>query len=82
MPTYICMYIYIYVYGRRKIYCIDYWVPLRIPISMLGALQHTIFNTDVHHSSDTGIQGVCNINYMQYIFRLRYVSLSRAKRPT
>ena len=56
MPTYICMYIYIYVYGRRKIYCIDYWVPLRIPISMLGALQHTIFDMYVHHPSGCKVQ--------------------------
>ena len=32
------IYIYIYTYRSRKIFCIDYLVPLCIPISMLGTL--------------------------------------------
>ena len=52
IDTYIYIYIYIhthiriyiYIYRRRKILCIDYLVPLCIPISMLGMLWHTIFN--------------------------------------
>ena len=30
--------------GRRKLFCIDYRVPLCIPISMLATLRHTISN--------------------------------------
>ena len=43
-------------YGRRKLFCIDYRVPLCIPVSMLGTLGHTIFNMYVHHPSGCKIQ--------------------------
>ena len=72
----IYIYICIHTHGRRRLFCIDYWVPLRIPISMLGPLWHLIFTMYVHHTlwlyspkpaSRRGSKGVCVADYAEHV---------------